>query len=160
MSDNQEIEYLDFTDIVGIRNESGNPVFYATAGSAGFDIPANANLSVAPGGCAVVPTGLFLDIGDLEVFAEDDPIPELQIRSRSGLAAKHQVVVLNAPGTIDIDYKDEIKIILMNLGKTDFVISVGDRIAQGVFSEAYRPKKITNKADTRNGGFGSTGVKS
>ena len=88
----------------------------------------------------------------------------MQVRPRSGLAAKSGVTVLNSPGTIDSDYRGEIKVILINLGNSDFVISNGDRIAQMVVSPLYRAEfeivDELSESDRGEGGFGSTGVSS
>lgn len=132
---------------------------YATEGSSGFDLRANLSepLVIKIGKRAIVPTGLFFELP--ENF-------EMQIRPRSGLAAKNGVTVLNTPGTIDNDYRGEIKVILINLGEEDFTINNGDRIAQGVLAPVYG-KEIINfvkvsevSTDTTRsaGGFGSTGV--
>ncbi len=146
-------------------NKSNNPnPEYATDGSSGFDIRANLDentlgiLGIDVGERAIVPTGLFFEIPDNF---------EIQIRPRSGLAAKNGVTVLNTPGTIDSDYLGEIKVILINLGKEPFVIKHGDRIAQGVFAPAYTKKmvnlnqisELTKETERSSGGFGSTGVK-
>lgn len=131
---------------------------YATAGSSGFDLRANLteNVWIKSGDTAIIPTGLFFEIP--ENF-------EIQVRPRSGLAAKNGITVLNTPGTIDADYRGEIKIILINLGKEDFMVSHGDRIAQAVVA-AVTAKNIINltkvseiSTDTERGqgGFGSTG---
>lgn len=132
---------------------------YATEGSSGFDLRANLSepLVIKIGKRAIVPTGLFFELP--ENF-------EMQIRPRSGLAAKNGVTVLNTPGTIDNDYRGEIKVILINLGEEDFTINNGDRIAQGVLAPVYG-KEIINfvkvpevSTDTTRsaGGFGSTGL--
>ena len=131
---------------------------YATVGSSGFDLRANLTetISVKAGSRIVVPTGLFFEIP--ENF-------EVQIRPRSGLAAKHGVTVLNTPGTIDADYRGEIKIILINLGDEDFIISHGDRIAQGVVASVTskniinltKVNEISTNTERGEGGFGSTG---
>lgn len=141
-------------------NESDNPdPEYATAGSSGFDLRANLNESVTlkSGNRAVIPTGLYFEIP--ENF-------EIQIRPRSGLAAKNGVTVLNTPGTIDSDYTGEIKIILINHGDEDFTINHGDRIAQGVLASVLNKKiikltkqtNINSNTERGNGGFGSTGI--
>jgi len=127
---------------------------YETSGSSGMDLAANidANINIDPGETAIIPTGLALSIP--KGF-------EVQIRPRSGLAAKKGISVLNTPGTIDSDYRGEIKIILINLSKKLFVVRPGDRIAQmvlcpivkGKFKEVKKlPRTIRGK-----GGFGSTG---
>lgn len=132
---------------------------YATDGSSGFDLRADLSepITLKPNKSAVVPTGLFFNIPDNF---------EIQIRSRSGLAAKNQVIVLNAPGTIDADYRGEIKVILMNHGESDFVINHGDRIAQAVLAFVHAKKvvklvkvdDVSNDTERGSGGFGSTGL--
>lgn len=129
---------------------------YATDGSSGLDIRAAVeNEIVIPKGKVVlVPTNLMVEIP----FGY-----EIQIRSRSGLAAKHGIGILNSPGTIDSDYRGEIKIILFNFSENDFVIKRGDRIAQMVISKVYKAELIeSNKLEDSNrgsGGFGHTGLK-
>lgn len=124
----------------------------ATEGSAGYDIRALHNDVIVPMTRAVIPTGIFLEIP--KRF-------EAQVRSRSGLAAKHGVFVLNSPGTIDSDYRGEIKVILFNSGADNFVITAGDRIAQLVFATAQDVRFIESDITTTargNGGLGSTGT--
>ena len=131
---------------------------YATAGSSGFDLRANLEepIIIKAGKRAIVPTGLFFGIP--ENF-------EIQVRPRSGLAAKNGVTVLNTPGTIDADYRGEIKIILINLGDDDFVINHGDRIAQAIVASVVsknilnlvKEKEISTDTSRGTGGFGSTG---
>ena len=128
---------------------------YKTEGAAGADVCAllDSPITIQPGKFAMIPTGLFFEI----------PAGyEIQVRPRSGLAAKNGVTVLNTPGTIDSDYRGELKVILINLGSQDFKINSGDRIAQIIVS----PVTIGNftitasLSDTQRGekGFGSTGV--
>jgi dUTP pyrophosphatase len=139
-------------------NESTNPnPEFATSGSSGFDLRANTELTIQPGEFSMVPTGLYFNIPDNM---------EIQVRPRSGLAAKHGVVVLNSPGTIDADYTGEIKVILINHGKEPFVINIGDRIAQAIvattmsnFVNLKQVNMINKVTDRNSGGFGSTGVK-
>jgi dUTP pyrophosphatase len=131
---------------------------YATAGSSGFDLRANLteSISIKSGSRAIVPTGLFFEIPDNF---------EIQVRPRSGLAAKNGITVLNTPGTIDADYRGEIKVILINLGDEDFVISHGDRIAQAVVASVTakniinltKVSEISTDTERGEGGFGSTG---
>lgn len=127
---------------------------YATGGSSGLDIRAAVEdrQIISAGSVAMVATNLKVEI----------PLGyEIQIRPRSGLAAKHSIGVLNSPGTIDSDYRGEIKIILFNFGKDDFVIECGDRIAQMVLSKVIRMSLTDseNLSDTERGtgGFGHTG---
>lgn len=132
---------------------------YATSGSSGFDLRANLDeiLTISSGKRVIVPTGLFFEIP--ENF-------EIQVRPRSGLAAKNGVTVLNTPGTIDADYRGEIKIILINLGDEDFVINHGDRIAQAVVASVTAKNiinlnkviEISTNTERGEGGFGSTGL--
>lgn len=129
---------------------------YATHGSAGMDIRAAVkdDFVLKAGEVDLVPTNLVVEIP--EGF-------EIQVRPRSGLAVKHGIGILNSPGTIDSDYRGEIKIILMNFSKEDFVIKRGDRIAQLVLSKVYKAD-LEENSDLREtmrgeGGFGHTGKK-
>ncbi|SFI84657.1 dUTP pyrophosphatase [Kaistella treverensis] len=139
---------------IKIINKSKNPLpKYQTELSAGMDISANLteNITLKPLERKLIPTGLFLELS--EGF-------EAQIRPRSGLAIKNGITVLNAPGTIDADYRGEIGVILVNLSAEDFTINSGDRIAQMVIAK-YETAEWQN-ADALNetargaGGFGST----
>lgn len=128
----------------------------ATLGASGYDLASTISLVIPPSRHAVVSTGVFVEV----------PFRwEGQVRSRSGLAAKHGVFVLNSPGTIDSDYRGEIKVILFNSGENPFQIEVGDRIAQLVFCPIAEAKFIPAEGEmmsqtTRgSNGFGSTGVK-
>lgn len=125
---------------------------YATAGAAGLDLRAAAGLMLKPGARALVPTGLAIALP--EGF-------EAQVRPRSGLAVKHGVTVLNAPGTIDADYRGEIQVPLINHGQEDFIIARGDRIAQMVIARVEQVDlvEVTALDDTARGtgGFGSSG---
>lgn len=126
---------------------------YATSGAAGMDICAAENLTLRAGKRHAVATGF--------AFAIPDGY-EVQVRPRSGLALKHGITCLNTPGTIDSDYRGEVKVILANLGDEDFVINIGDRIAQIVVAPVTQGIMIEVDAldDTERGtgGFGSTGV--
>src|SRR5690606_19554303 len=129
---------------------------YATAGSAGLDLraalPADSPQMLRPGERVLVPTGLVLAIPAGH---------EGQVRPRSGLALKHGITCLNAPGTIDSDYRGEVGVILANLGKEDFVIERGLRIAQLVIAPVtralLRPEGKLPPTGRGEGGFGSTG---
>ena len=129
---------------------------YETDGSSGMDLAANIKgiVKIKPGKSAIIPTGLALSIP--KNF-------EIQIRPRSGLAAKNQMSVLNTPGTIDADYRGEIKVILINLGNKSFKVENGLRIAQMVLCPIIKAslKEVENLDNTQRGygGFGSTGVK-
>lgn len=125
---------------------------YATSGSAGLDLRCAEALTLKPGARALVATGIAIALpGNFEA----------QVRPRSGLAVKHGVTVLNAPGTIDADYRGEIKVPLINLGTEDFVIARGDRIAQMVVAPVTTAELIEVEAldETARGagGFGSSG---
>jgi len=129
---------------------------YETDGSSGMDIAAHvkANIEIKPGKTVIIPTGLAVSIP--KNF-------EIQIRPRSGLAAKNQISVLNTPGTIDADYRGELKVILINLGDKSFVVEKGLRIAQIVLCPIIRAniKEVDTLENTKrgSGGFGSTGIK-
>ncbi|OPG66178.1 deoxyuridine 5'-triphosphate nucleotidohydrolase [Helicobacter pylori] len=126
---------------------------YQTEGSSGFDLHAVEEVTIKPHGVGLVRIGICLS---LEVGYE------LQVRTRSGLALNHQVMVLNSPGTVDNDYRGEIKVILANLSDKDFKVQVGDRIAQGVVQKTYKAEFIEcerlDETSRGSGGFGSTGV--
>ena len=129
---------------------------YETAGSSGMDLAADVDdkIDIKPGETQIVPTGLAVSI------PQDF---EIQIRPRSGLAAKNQISVLNTPGTIDADYRGEIKVILINLGKKSFIVDKGLRIAQMVLCPIIKAniKEVETLDGTvrGSGGLGSTGTK-
>ncbi len=129
---------------------------YSTEGSSGLDLRAavETEMKIEKGKVGLIPTNLKVEI----------PIGyEIQIRPRSGLAAKNGIGVLNSPGTIDSDYRGEIKVILFNFSDEDFIIKRGDRIAQMVVSKVYRADLIVtdelNESKRGDGGFGHTGKK-
>jgi dUTP pyrophosphatase len=130
---------------------------YETAGAAGMDlraaVPEDRPILLLPGKRALVPTGLVLEIP--EGF-------EGQVRPRSGLALNHGVTCLNTPGTIDSDYRGEVKVLLVNLGEDSFVVTRGARIAQIVFTRVARlpvaEKGLAGDTQRGSGGFGSTGT--
>ena len=126
---------------------------YAHPSDAGMDIHSVANLVIPPGGRALVPTGLVINL---------PPAFEAQVRPRSGLALKYGVTVLNSPGTIDAGYRGEIGVILANFSEKEFSVRSGDRIAQLVIAPVTQPMVIeTNEIDATDrgtGGFGSTGL--
>ncbi len=128
---------------------------YATEGSAGMDIYAATELPIViePGAIAMIPTNISIAL---------QPGYECQVRSRSGLAGKNGMFALNAPGTVDSDYRGEVKIILANFGKEAFTINKADRIAQLVIAqyEHIQWKEVSSLDETErgSGGFGSTGV--
>ncbi len=127
---------------------------YQTPLSAGLDIRANLEESVTlrPLERAMIPTGLFVELPEG---------CEMQIRPRSGLAAKHGITVLNSPGTIDADYRGEIKVILVNLSNEPFTIESGERIAQMIVARyeqiEWQPVEELGATERGAGGFGSTG---
>ena len=126
----------------------------ATAGSAGVDLRAaiQADIVIRPGERVLVPSGFAIEL---------PPGYEAQVRPRSGLALRHGITLPNAPGTIDSDYRGEIKVILMNLGDGDFVVSRGERIAQlvvaPVSSVAWTEVEALDETERGDGGFGHTG---
>jgi dUTP pyrophosphatase len=125
---------------------------YATSGSAGLDLRSAETLTLKPGARALVATGLAIALP--ENF-------EAQVRPRSGLAVKHGVTVLNSPGTIDADYRGEIKVPLINHGTENFVVNRGDRIAQMVVAPVTMAELVEvetlDKTNRGAGGFGSSG---
>jgi dUTP pyrophosphatase len=141
--------------IVKIINKSKHPLpQYETIGSAGVDLRANLEQSVVlkPMGRALIPTGLFIEL----------PLGyEAQVRPRSGLAIKSGISVLNTPGTIDADYRGEIKVVVVNLSDTDFEIKDSERIAQMVIAKHERAQwvetDVLSSTDRGEGGFGHTG---
>ncbi|MEX0274005.1 MAG: dUTP diphosphatase [Flavobacteriaceae bacterium] len=142
---------------IRIINKSNHPLpGYETHESAGMDLRAHLEtpMAMAPMERAIIKTGLFIELPRGY---------EAQVRPRSGLAAKKGVTVLNAPGTIDADYRGEIGVILINLSKEDFIVEDGERIAQLVIAkhEQAQWELVEELAETNRGtgGFGSTGVK-
>jgi len=129
---------------------------YASKGSSGADVRAYLvdSKELMPGEAALVPTGIFLEIPEGY---------EVQVRPRSGLALKHSLTVLNTPGTVDADYRGEVKVILINHGKEPFTIEPGMRIAQWVvcpvIQAKYEKKELLSATSREAGGFGHTGVK-
>lgn len=129
---------------------------YATVAAAGMDLRAHldAPLTLKPLQRALVPTGLFIELPQGY---------EAQIRPRSGLAAKHGISLLNTPGTIDADYRGEIKLIVVNLSGEEFVLNPGERIAQMVVGQyekiEWTPVEVLAESERGAGGFGSTGTK-
>lgn len=142
--------------LVTIINKSNNPLpKYSTEFSAGMDICANLtdDLIIKPLQRVLVPTGLFIEL----------PVGyEAQIRPRSGLAIKSGITVLNTPGTIDCDYRGEVKVILINLSDQDFTVHNGDRICQMVIAKYEQAElqqvEVLSDSVRADGGFGHTGV--
>ncbi|MBE6238146.1 MAG: dUTP diphosphatase [Bacteroidales bacterium] len=140
---------------VQIVNKSAYPTpAYATEKSAGMDLKANIDTPIVLGPLerAMVPTGLYIALPDGT---------EAQIRPRSGLAAKHGISVLNAPGTVDADYRGEVKVILVNLSNDPFTVNPGERIAQLVVARYEKVEwdevDVLDETERGEGGFGSTG---
>jgi dUTP pyrophosphatase len=128
------------------------PPMYQTDQSVGADLTSVEDVDIEPGQFRLVKTGIAVEL---------PRAIEMQIRPRSGLAFKHGVTVLNAPGTIDSDYRGEVGVLLINHGTTTFRVSKGDRIAQAVLAKAiltnYKYAKELSSTDRGAGGFGSTG---
>ncbi len=140
---------------VRIKSDSGILPFYETEGSAGMDLRAfiKEPMTLKPGQRMLVPTGLYIEL----------PVGyEAQIRARSGLAIKKGIGLVNGIGTIDSDYRGEIKVILINWGEEDFVIENGDRIAQMIIARYERVEweetDDLSETDRGSGGFGHTGI--
>lgn len=141
--------------LVKIVNKSAWPTpAYATVNSAGMDLKANITepVTLGPLERALIPTGLYIALPEGT---------EAQVRPRSGLAAKHGISVLNSPGTIDADYRGEVKVILVNLSNEPFVVNPGERIAQMVVARyenvEWDEVDVLDETDRGEGGFGSTG---
>lgn len=140
---------------VRIINQSSNPLpEYATEGSAGMDLRANLETPVTlrPMERLLIPTGIFIELpGNYEA----------QVRPRSGLAIRHGITCVNSPGTVDADYRGELKVILINLSNEDHTIQHGDRIAQMVVHKVekvkWKPAKKISLTQRGEGGFGHTG---
>lgn len=139
---------------IRLESELAKMPAYQTSGSSGMDVTSIESTIIAPGFSKMVSTGLSFEIPEGY---------EIQVRPRSGLAAKYNVTVLNTPGTIDSDYRGILKVILINLGSSQFPIEVGDRIAQIVFAPVVKATLVNttelNQTDRGAGGFGSTGTK-
>ena len=140
-----------------ITKSDNNLPAYETSSSAGMDLRAylpEGPITLKPMQRTLVPTGLFMEIPEGY---------EGQVRPRSGLAIKHGITVLNTPGTIDADYRGEVKIILVNLSDTDFVINSGERVAQIVFAKCEQMEVVNvetlSETERGEGGFGHTGRK-
>ena len=141
------------------KSSNENPSYFYN-GDSGFDFRANLKeekITIKSGSREIIPTGLYFEVPRGY---------ELQVRPRSGLAAKHGITVLNTPGTVDSNYRGEIKIILINLGEDDFVVENGDRISQGVISSVLdnvwgelKSVKVLSDTNRQDSGFGSTGNK-
>ena len=143
--------------VVKVINKSNNKLpEYATSMSAGFDLRANLEepITLKAGDRILIGTGLFIAL---------EPGYEAQVRPRSGLALKKGITVLNAPGTIDADYRGEIGVILYNASKEDFIIEPGERIAQMVIAKyeqiTWEQVEVLDETERGSGGYGHTGVK-
>jgi dUTP pyrophosphatase len=137
-----------------VNNSSNNLPAYETIGSSGMDLRANLQepVKLEPLQRALIPTGLFIEL----------PLGyEAQVRPRSGLAIKHGITCLNSPGTIDSDYRGEIKVVLINLSNEIFIIQHGERIAQMIIQTVTKAEwqvvKVLNESKRGEGGFGHTG---
>lgn len=141
---------------IKIINKSKHPLpAYETVASAGMDLRANIEeaIKLKPMERKLIPTGLFIELPEGY---------EAQIRPRSGLAYKHGISILNSPGTIDADYRGEIKILLINFSDTDFLVKDGERIAQMIISRheqvVWEQVEVLNETARGAGGYGHTGV--
>ena len=142
---------------IKVLNKSGmSRPAYKTSGAAGMDLQANLEspIEIAPLERILIPTGLFVEI---------PPCHEAQIRPRSGLALNHGLTVLNSPGTIDSDYRGEIKVLLVNLSAEKYTVNPQDRIAQMVFAQCeqavWEEMDALQETERGEGGYGSTGKK-
>jgi len=139
---------------VSLKNKTGTILSYQTGMSAGLDVVSTANITLPPNKVVAVPTGLWIDDYDLE----SNMLGEIQVRARSSMAYKHNIILANGVGTIDLDYPDEIGVLLLNLGSEPYEIKVGERVAQLVLSgaEYLSGNGIEISGVDRIGGFGST----
>jgi dUTP pyrophosphatase len=142
---------------IKVVNKSNNPLpSYSTVSSSGMDLRASLSqsINIAPGERALVPTGIYIQLPEGY---------EAQVRPRSGLALKHGITVLNSPGTVDADYRGEIKVLLINLGNSMFTVNGGDRIAQIVFAKYEKGEFVEvdclDETERGGGSFGHTGVR-
>lgn len=142
---------------IKVVNKSNNPLpSYATVSSSGMDLRASLSqsINIAPGERALVPTGIYIQLPEGY---------EAQVRPRSGLALKHGITVLNSPGTVDADYRGEIKVLLVNLGNSIFTVNGGDRIAQIVFAKYEKGEFVEvdrlDETERADGSFGHSGVR-
>lgn len=135
-----------------VKIVNGTAPTRATAYAAGWDLYSNMTATIKPGERKMITTGVFIEL---------DVGQEGQVRPRSGLAVKHGVTIMNSPGTIDCDYRGEIKVCLINLGDTDFNVSPGDRIAQLVIAKydnsTYETVNVLTDTSRGEKGFGSSG---
>jgi dUTP pyrophosphatase len=154
-----DVNERDFVKLpIKYINKSDNPnPEYAKVGDSGFDLRCTEGGTLKPLERMLVPTGLYFELPDGY---------ELQVRPRSGLAAKHGITVLNTPGTVDTGYRGEIKVILVNLSNDTFTFEKGERVAQAVIASRVSSDfgeliEVTNLSDSERGegGFGSTGTK-
>lgn len=141
--------------------QSGN-FFYATKSSAGFDISSNQDVTILPGSWKIISTGLYIveSIDGMMEFENNKYkiVPEIQIRSRSGIASNFGVSILGGVSTIDADYRGEIRVTLINQGTIPYSIKKGGRIAQGVCSLTFQaPGVEVKQVERKDNGFGSTG---
>ncbi len=146
---------MDKVEVKCLSKDGAVLPLYKTAGAAGADVCAllDEDLILKKGQRSLIPTGLFFEI----------PVGyEIQVRPRSGLAFKNGITVLNTPGTIDSDYRGELKVLLINLGEEDFVIKSGDRIAQIILAPVtiadFKGVQSISQTERGDGGFGSTGL--
>jgi dUTP pyrophosphatase len=141
--------------MIHLRWDNGCEPRYMTAHSSGADVVARVDTVIPAHGRVAVPTGVWIDRVD-HALVPADHIPEIQVRARSGLAAKHGIMLANGVGTVDADFPDEIRVILYNSSNADFTIQAGERIAQLVLALQRRFPDLSAGA-SRTGGFGSTG---
>jgi dUTP pyrophosphatase len=146
---------------VKVTDEKFLPKF-EDEGSIGMDLQSTINVTIPPKSKRIIPTGTWIDLSSINIRL--NPWEELyaDVRSRSGLARKHDLFVLNSPGTIDESYRGEIQVVLFNLGESEYIVSIGDRIAQLVISTGIKPDKLVIKkqlspSSRGEKGFGSTG---
>lgn len=140
--------------MINLKWDPGCKPVYKTSGAAGADVVSRSQTICAPGKISFIPTGVYIDTYTFKGQMR----PELQLRLRSSLAAKEGLIIPNGVGTIDCDYKDEIKLMVYNTNSYGVVIKSGQRVGQLILNYVYYITNAAKEINTRGGGFGSTGM--
>lgn len=136
-----------------VNKENGKNPVYSTEESAGADLFCNKDVVIHPFDRVLVSTGCYVELDD----NDKGKLYKIEICSKSGLAYKHGIIIVNSPGTVDQDYKDEIKVIVSNISNETFVFEKGDKVAQAILVPVEKFSNLETVNKKRNGGFGSTG---
>lgn len=143
--------------MIKLRYDERYPPSYMTHHSSGADLCAREDVLLPPAANRAVGTGVYITGVDWD-SVPPGCVPEILLKARSGLAHRHNITLLNGVGTVDADYREEIKVLLWNVGGREFQIKAGDRIAQMVLALSYRLPFLPQEKSARQGGFGSTGL--